>query len=303
MAFNNLRIVHDNIVNLSSTTLTASSSASINTLPVNLKLDAKSKIWRSSATSTSAVKVFLRVVFTASTVVNCVVLPFTNLTASATIRVYGYTGTIPVIGTGTVDNPTFTAGGTLVFDTGAGYLACPYQSFNVMNLGTIPIGSNMYAFGGGTYARAYVPTPTACTSMIIEISDINTNRYIEASRLIIGKYWSPRYNTSYGVTNSQNDTSSHTRTQSGDLVTTRGPRSGSISFDLKFMDKTDKSILYSLMRAGGISRPVFISLFPENSDDYDLEQMYQLYGKLTQLPGTQYINFLQYSSTIDMEEI
>lgn len=288
---NKLRVVYNNMVDLSTTTVTASSAVQPAT---NLKLDAKSKVWRSSTSTTSTVKVLLKVVFAASTTVGCVALPFTNLSSAAIIRVYGYTGTAPTL-TGTVDTPTFTAGTTLTFDTGAGYLACPYTSF--------ASSSNTYAFGGGTYARAYVPIPTACTSMIIEINDTIASKYVEASRLIVGNYWSPKFNTSYGLNAGLKDTSTHFRTQSGDLVTNIGPRFGNISFDLKYMDSADRNKLYSILKSGGLNRPVFISLFPENTADYDLEQQYQLYGKLTQLQNITFANAIQYSSNIDMEEI
>lgn len=300
---NSLRIVYDNKVDLANTTLTASSTATAATAVANLALDSKSKIWRSSTCSTSSVKVLLKVVL-ASTVVQAVVLPFTNLTTAATIRVYGYTGTVPTL-TGTVDSPTFTAGGTLAFDTGAGTLACPYQSFNVWSPSVLPIGANTYAFGGGTYARIYIPVniQAACTSMIIEIDDVITDKYIEAARLIIGPYWSPTYNTSYGLSYTPKDTTTHLRTESGDLLSNRGPRFGSMTFDLKYMNTADRSMLYSILRGNGLPRPMFVSLFPENSDDWDLEQQFQLYGKLSQLSSLQYVNFIQYSSQIDMEEI
>lgn len=300
MSANNLRVVYNNLVDVGTTTVTASSSA----LSVsNLLTDYKSKVWRSSTCTTSAVKIFLKVILSSATI-GAVILPFTNLTTAATIRIYGYTGADPSLG-GTVDSPTFTPGGTLVFDTGAGVLACPYQSANVWNLGVTPIGTNTYGYGGGTYARAYIPLGMqgACTSLIIEINDTNAAKYIEASRLIIGQYWSPKYNTSFGLSAGIKDTSTSSRTVAGDLVSMRGPRFNTMNFDLKYMDTGDRSKLYELLRSGGIAKPLFISLFPENSADYDLEQLYQMYGKLSQLPGIQYANFLQYSSQLEMEEI
>ena len=303
MALNNLRILYDNKVDLSTTTLTASSSATGQTPVTNLALDSKSKLWRSSTSTTTTVKVFLKVVM-ASTTVQAIILPFTNLTSAATIRIYGYTGTAPSLG-GTVDTPTFTAGTTLVFDTGSGTLACPYSNVSIWNTGTTPTGANTYSFGGGTYARIYIPTgiQAAATSLIIEINDVNTDKYVEAGRLIMGAYWSPKFNTSFGLANNTRDTSIHIRTESGDLISNRGPRFGGMSFDLRYMDKTDRDNLYYILKGNGLARPLFISLFPENSDDYNLEQQYQLYGKLSQQPGIQYANILQYSSSIDMEEI
>ena len=51
MASNNLRIIYQNILDLSGTTITASSTASASTPVTNLKLDSKSQVWRSANTT------------------------------------------------------------------------------------------------------------------------------------------------------------------------------------------------------------------------------------------------------------
>ena len=45
MATNNLRIIYNNLVDLSTTTITASSQQSDATAPANLKKDAKGSVW------------------------------------------------------------------------------------------------------------------------------------------------------------------------------------------------------------------------------------------------------------------
>lgn len=309
MAANNLRIIYQNVVDVSTTTITASSTATASTSASNMKLDSKSLIWRSGSVTTGVVNGLYTakanlVVSLASSNIGGVILPFCNLSSAATIRVRGYTGTAPTLG-GTVNSPTTAATGTLRFDSGV-VNACPYQVLGLWNWGSLPLGVNSYSYGGGTYGRVWIPlaAQAACTSLLIEIVDTqNQSPYIEASRLVIGSYWYPKYNTSYGLSSSTKDLSAHTRTESGDLVTNRGISYRSMNFDLKWLTASDRLEFTRILRGNGLPRPLVISLFPDNSEDWDKEQAHQIYGKLSQLPDLVHPMFEIYSTTVDIEEI
>lgn len=296
MAANNLRIIYQNIVDTA--TITASSTAGVTSVS-NLQKDTKSLVWRSQTSSTTSVKANLVLSFTSSTI-GGVVLPFCNLTSAATIRVRGYTGAPPTLG-GTVDAPTVSASGTLVFDTG-NILAAPYPSLNLWNSRAIAVGANMYSYGGGTCARVWF-TKATCTSVVIEIIDTNINKYVEVSRVVIGDYWSPKYNTQFGLSTTQKDLSTNERTESGDLATNRGTTYSSINFDISWLVSADRLELLRIFKGSGISSPLFISLFPDNSSDWSIEQAHQVYGKLSQLSAITHPIFGMYSSQIDIEEV
>lgn len=304
MATNNLRIIYDNVVDLTTTTITASSTGGT-TSTVNLKKDTKSLVWR-SATGTTSARGNIVVALAASTIIGGVALPFCNLSSTATIRVRGFTGTTPTLG-GTVDAPTVsTTGATLKFDTGT-VLACPYQQLGLWNWGSLPLGVNAYSYGGGTYGRCWIPAgvQTACTSLVIEIVDSanTTSKYIELSRLVIGSYWSPVYNTSFGLSASTKDLSSHQRTESGDLITNRGTRYNSLTFDMNWLTPADRLEFNRIVKGNGLPKPLFISLFPDNSDDWEKEQAHQIYGKLSQLSAIQHPIFDTYSTQLEIEGI
>ena len=309
MAANNLRIIYQNIVDVSTTTITASSTASASTPATNMAVNTKSQVWRSSSVTSSAVNgVFTAranmVVSFASSIVGGVVLPFCNLSSSATIRVRGYNGTVPTMG-GTVDIPTTSATGTLVFDTGI-VLAAPYQLLGISNWGNLPTGVNSYSYGGGNYGRVWVPTVSQgdCTSLLIEIVDTqNQNPYIEVSRLVIGSYWSPTYNTSFGLSSGVKDLSVSKRSDAGDLVTTRGTMYRTLNFDLRYLTPSDRLQFSKIMRGNGLSKPLLISIFPDNSTDWDKEQAHQIYGKLSQLTDITHPIFEMYSSNVTIDEI
>lgn len=311
MAANNLRVIYQNLVDLSSTTITASSTASANTPASNMAANTKSLVWRSGSVTTppdsisglytAKANIVLSLV---SSNIGGVVLPFCNLSSQATIRVRGYTGTAPTLG-GTVDSPTITATGTIKFDTGF-IAACPYQVLSLWNWGTLPLGVNNYSYGGSTYGRVWVPlaSQSACTSLSIEILDIaNQSPYIEVSRLVVGSYWSPKYNTSYGLSSNTKDLSTHERTESGDLITNIGTRFRTLRFDLNWLTSSDRLEFNRIVKGNGMPKPLLISLFPDNSTDYDKEQAHQIYGKLSQFSDIVNPVLDFYSTNIDIEEM
>jgi hypothetical protein len=316
MSSNNLRIIYQNILDLSTTTLSASSTASAVTPVTNLKLDSKSQVWRSASTGVQntvgdttlfTTRANLVIASSISNMIGGVMLPFCNLSSTATIRVRGYSGlTMAQPGTppttGTVPAGGI-AGSTPVFDTGV-VTACPYQNFGLWNWGSIPLGVNSYSYGGGTYGRVWIPNPGACTSLLIEIYDpICTNSYIEISRIVAGSYWSPKYNTSFGLSTGSQDLSAHERSESGDLITNRGIRYRNMKFDLNWLPPADRLEFTRILRGNGLPRPLFISLFPNNSDDLEKEQAHQIYGKLSTLQDITHPIFEMYSTSIEIEEI
>jgi hypothetical protein len=294
---NNLRIIYKNIID--GATITGSSTATASTVAANLKSGIKSLVWRTASSSTTSVKAYIIASFSSTTLAG-VILAFTNLSYLATVRVYGYTGTTPTH-TGSVDSPTVSiAGATLVFDSGD-ILSNPYQ-----NIGYSDWGTGSYA-ERKLYSRVWLSdahAQIACTSIVVEITDSNNlNQYVEVSKLIVGKQWSPTYNTSYGLSAGTTDMSTSERSEAGDLLVTRGKMYNSLAFDLKWMEKTDRIELNNLIKTNGIQKPLFVSLFPNNSDDWEKEQLYQIYGYQSKLNSLVHPMFSMYSSQLEIEEI
>lgn len=152
-------------------------------------------------------------------------------------------------------------------------------------------------FGGGKYIAKYF-TPTAGTTSFTVIFSAS----VKVSRFIIGNYWVPKYNTGYGVQVGYEDASTNERLQGGDLYTTVAPRNKTLQFDLQYLDESDKFQLFDIVRSLGKTKPLFVSVFPEDSDKQK-EQMYSMYGKFNSLPNISYAMYSMYSSSIQLEEI
>lgn len=312
MALNNLRVVYNNLVDLSTTATLTASSAQAATPASNLAKDAKGAVWRSSPTTVSGTTVtaYLLLDMGSAQSIHCVALPFTNLTSAATINVTGYSAAPSL--TGTVDAPIVT-GGTVVTNFTQTTTACQWNTLGLSAWGTNPLAANTYAYGGGTYATVWLNATIRAIStaryVLIKITDTRaaaTGLYIEASRLVIGQYWTPKYNTGYGMTSGIKDLSTHERTESGDLVTQRGPRSSVLGFDLQWLDPSDRVIMTKILLGNGMPKPLFISLFPENGStaaQLEMERSHQIYGKLMTVPGLTYSNLDIYNTRFDLEEV
>ena len=253
-------------------------------------------------------KVNLMATFSAPTIVGAIIMPFTNLTKTATITVKGYTGTTPLvfptIGSGVTSPAISIVNCTQVFSV-VNSLCAPYSLSGDWSWGSSGKGVNSFSYSGGTYARVYIPLASqiACTSIVIEISDqYNTDKYIEVSRLIIGNYWTPIYNTQYGLTGTINDLTTNERTESGNLVTNRGAKFSTLNFDVGYLTAADRNNLFSIFRGSGTSRPLFVSLFPEDTD-LEKERDFQIYGKLSGINPITHSTLDLYSSSLEIQEV
>ncbi len=93
------------------------------------------------------------------------------------------------------------------------------------------------------------------------------------------------------------------RSEAGDLIVQEAPVYKTLKLDLKYLDKSDRQQFNKLIRTVATKRPVFISAFPENTDDFELEQTYQIYGKFSALYGVNHYMYSMFSTQIEVEEV
>lgn len=164
--------------------------------------------------------------------------------------------------------------------------------------------ASAYAYGGGTNIRHWIPTTINATGVLVEVGDDrNLQGYVEASRLIIGQYWSPTdVGAAEGSTMTVGDTSKQFRTDAGDQYTDTGTRFRKQSISLPSINSNDRAKFWEILWGSGMSNPIYISMYPANADP-KLEQAYEIYGKLISMPimGTPYFN--RNSATVEIEEV
>lgn len=285
----NLRIIYNNAMDRAVTTLASSTAGSLTT--AHLLTDLKSDVWRSTSTTAT-----LTVTWAASEAVGGVVLPFTNLTSTATMRVRGYadpSDSSPAIDTGTV------------FASPSGLFGSP-GDWGTEALGTnsyIQGGVNTFNYGGGSAAYTWFAL-TNIKKLVIDFVDTdNTAGYIEASRLVAGAYWQASVNPDYGaVTMTNNESTKQERSDSGDLRFDKGCMYREISLNMQYLNMIDKDHVYRIMRRNGMTKPMLVSVTPLSTDIGE-EQIFMLYGNMSKASALQYQLFQQFGSTISVQEI
>lgn len=237
---------------------------------------------------------------------NMIGLTYSNLNYGSTMRVMGYSAQSVVAQTGTLpEMPTWwTTSTRRTYDIPA-QICVPFTSVSAPSHFSTLYNTNTYGLDK-QLARVYLPAASQAIAgtIVIEIIDYNNaNRYIEGSRLICGKYWSPTYNTEFGLSASFVDTSDTSRSEAGDIITSTGIVYKTMNFNLNYLTKTDRNQLIKIFRERGKRRPIFISLFPENIDDWEKESFYQMFGKLSDTVAISHPYFEFFASAIQIEEV
>lgn len=178
-----------------------------------------------------------------------------------------------------------------------GSITMTVTGFPSVTESTISATTNLAnAYGGGKYVAVYLTGVSARTSFTVTF-----NTSVKVSRFIVGNYWSPQHNIPFGISAGYTDTSSSERLQSGDLYSTLGPRHKTMQFQLEYLTDSDKYEFFSILKSVGKLGCVFVSAFPEDADKAR-EQMYSIYGKLSNLSGISYAQYTRYTSSVDLEE-
>jgi hypothetical protein len=219
--------------------------------------------------------------------VSVIAFPFCNLTSADTVRIRAYTlatDTDPVLDTGYV-------------------AACPSDSPGNKTWGVQATGVNSFAYGGGNYGRVWLSSTIQVTKIVIDINaSTNPAGYVEMGKLVIGDYWSVSVvdvqNTSLSIV----DTSTHTRTDGGDLYTYVGTRHRKQVLNMPSIEAASRKPLWDIVWNNGMTVPLFVSTFSNNTDG-SLDTANMLYGKLVTSPvmSTPYFSYL--AATLEIEEV
>lgn len=272
-----LRIVYDNAADLSS--ISASTTAG-SLVASNLLTDMKSEVWRSTGTSAT-----LTLTWTSSKQIGMVALPFCNLTSTATFRVKVFTEV---------------ADASPALDTAA-QQCCRQSSTPLAGWSGVAASVNSYSYGGANYAVLWF-TPTIGKKVTIDIVDSsNPAGYIEASRIVVGNYFTPEVDAELNVDWSLDENTQNTRSEGSDLRSDIGTRSQMLKFNLSNMSPADRFTMSSILRGNGKSVPMFVSLFPSDTDA-SKEQAYQIYGKITGAISINHSNWNLFGCPVEISE-
>lgn len=259
-----MRVIFDNAAYRA--TLAASSAAGTRTVD-RLLTNMKTDVWRATGTAAT-----LTLTWPTPEIIGGVALPFCNITSAATIRVRGYT--LPDDAAPAVDSGAILAAPPAPLD--GGWWGVEALAPNIYRRG----GANTFAQGGGAYARAWI-AHTPMRKLVVDLDDAaNPDGHIEAGRIIVGRYWQPDHNHSWGAKVGLRDGSRHARGGGGDQFVDAQARGRSLSIDLSWMTPHDRTMCWSILRDYGLQGQVLVSLYPDDPDPRE-EQMHMLFGRLS----------------------
>jgi len=187
------------------------------------------------------------------------------------------------------------------YDYDSGWvLACPAPAVELESF-TPAQAASAYAYGGGAYARHWLPQQFDATGLTVDIADPdNLQGYIEAACMVVGPVWSPKYNAS-ATSVSMVDRTEVSRSAAGDQLADPGTLSRKVPVDLRAMPEADRARFLDLLR-NSRAYPVLLSVFPEHAD-VALERDFMVYGRRTKDSDIAYQFAGAYSTTLEVEEI
>ncbi len=178
--------------------------------------------------------------------------------------------------------------------------ACPAPAVKLRGW-TAAQAASAYAYGGGTCARHWMPTPALATGMAVDIADPgNLQGYVEAACLVAGPYWSPKYNAS-GASFTSVDTTELYRNGAGGQGAEAGYTYRKLPVELELMPPSDRAAFVNIVR-NSRAYPILISVYPEVAD-LALERDHMIYGRRVKDSEMSIQYALAYSTTIEVEEI
>lgn len=242
---------------IKSATLAATSTASGFSVN-NLKNDKRSSSWRSIAVTSQTITA----TWGSSQTVNTVGIAFANFLVGSTVRVRLFTNAAdgsPVVDSGvkTID---------FVYPPPAGFAANNLSSF---------------AFGGGNYYSLQVTQASIKKLEVILVNPAGVDAFIEVSRIVAGLAFSPSIGAVLGANINFIDTSTVSKTDSGNTIMDRRPLSKVADLTLPALSATERASMQAIVRKNGSHTPVFVSAMhgAGSSDEVD----FQIYGTFDNL--------------------
>ena len=185
------------------------------------------------------------------------------------------------------------------YDSGL-VLACPAPAVRLRGF-TPAQAATAYAYGGGAYARYWLPSEVLARGLTVDIIDPdNLQGYIEAGCMVAGPFWSLTRNAlTPSVT--MVDRTEITRSAAGGQLADPGTMSRKVPVDLRAMPPADRTTFLNLVR-NSRAHPILLSVFPMHAD-VELERDFMVYGRRTKDSDLAYQFMNAYATTMEVEEI
>lgn len=119
----------------------------------------------------------------------------------------------------------------------------------------------------------------------------------------MGSYYEAAMNAEFGtVISTLTETTTTERSDAGDLRVDVGTMFKTLSFQLPYMESTDRDYVWKLLRSNGMRLGMFVDIVPASTDGLE-ESIYSIYGKLSKNCALTYQVYAHSAVTIEIVEI
>lgn len=249
--------------------------------PENMQIYNNSRVFR----SLSVANTVLRGNFEDIRLMSACVLWRHNLTNAATMRIELFANA--------------NQGGAKVFDSGE-INAIQQIVFGDWDWRVQPVVASAFDSWDVRYSQLWFTEVFAASYRITVKDPLNTAGHLDIARIYIGRHFEPRVNFSYGRQYQYASNEQQHRTDDGSLFGQQSPLWRTAQFSLDYIDEADRSPLISSIRYAGTSLDFFISLFPGQGGQKEVENSFA--AKFKQLPPITNSTYDNYNVPLTVEE-
>lgn len=263
-------------------TVSQSAGVTVPTLPAtNMQVYNNSRIWRSLSVENSV----LQGNFLDLKLLSAFVLWRHNLTNAATIRIQLYS------------EPN--QGGAVVFDS-TEIPAVQQITFGDWDWRIQPVVASAFDDWEVRYSQLWFNAVFARSYRITLKDPLNSLGHMDCARIYMGRHFEPSVNFSYGRQWQFGSNEQQFRTDDGSLFSRNSPKWRTSQFSLDHIDESDRAGLISAIRTVGITRDFFVSLFPGQGGQKEIENAYAC--KFRSYPAITNSDFNNYKAPLTVEE-
>lgn len=249
--------------------------------PSNLQQYNNSRIFR----SVSVANTVLRGNFEEIRLISACVLWRHNLTNAATMRLELFANA--------------NQGGTKVYDSGE-INAVQQIAYGDWDWRVQPVVASAFDDWDIRYSQLWFAAVFARSYRITLKDPESSAGQLDLTRIYMGRHFEPSVNFSYGRQWQFGSAEEQFRTDDGSLFSQQSPKWRTAQFSLDYIDEGDRPALISSIRYAGISRDFFISLYPGQGGQKEVENSFAC--KFKQLPVITNTAINNYQAPLNVEE-
>lgn len=189
--------------------------------------------------------------------------------------------------------------GKLVYDSGL-FNAVPQTVYNDWDWRIQPIVSSPFDHWSLRFSQMWFAEVFGLSFRLTINDPDNTAGEIELTRAYMGRTFEPRVNFAWGQKSQLLSGSKQVRTDGGSIYSKMSKKYRRVDVALHHINSSERPHLFNALNYVGTEKDFFVSLYPEQGDQQELESAFA--GKFTDTPPLTHAGFNRTQSALTIEE-